>query len=201
MILFQNGSRKSIDHTCTTPAPDIFSCPPIEQCHVEECCEPKTYVKNAIKMQYNETERKIYLMENGCSLSQIPILMKCIKMVVRKRGFCKTLFELEPYKLDLDGSVYFAWGQQFLQTGKGLYEADIFIDCKLVNTLLFYKPEYRGVVVTEAVTFDPCTNGNTPCDSSCNCGCASCGSIPTIDIEYNNIVTEPNCGDCNAGCN
>lgn len=199
-LIFSNGSKQPTDRVCKTPAPDIFSCPLPQPCEEEQCCDPKTHLKNAIKIKRNETERKLYLIENGCSYNQLPILMKCIKMVIRKRGFCRPILELEPYKLDIDGGVYFSWGKHFLSLCEGLYEADVFIDCKLVNTLLFYKKEQLGTVVTEPVIYDPCSGGEVPCDSSCGNSCSSCGSIPTIDIEYDN-TPKPNCGDCDAGCN
>jgi len=59
-------------------------------------------------------------------------------MDIRRKGFCKVLLKITPYRVDQENGVCFAWGDGFKSLPKGYYEGDIYVNGECLHTRAFY---------------------------------------------------------------
>lgn len=166
----------------------------VEECPCEPCspCEPKcptkTRAADAIIVQPNEVERCFSLHTFGCKGSTVYANQHCFMLRLRKRGSCTVITSVEPVRALPNGDVCFSWCNLWLDLGSGYYEADLYVDGKNCNTLLFRVRDCDMVVSnTSPVINEACPITPTPC----------CGTNPQIDDEPPVVVTcAESCDPC-----
>lgn len=170
-----------------------------ERCCIDQCnpcgekkCPPKTCASEAIKIESGEVERCFTLRQMGCNGRPIPAIRTCVRMDVRRKGFCTVLLKLFPYRSDHNNGICFSWGPHFNSLPSGYYECDVYINEECCTHILLYKPYCNFIVESSDVVTEDC---NCECGvNNCNCN-TTCCSIPQIDEE----IKEP-VGNCNMGC-
>lgn len=174
---------------CLPIAPEYeeVCCPdPCDPCE-EKKCPPKTCAANTIKIGIGEVERCFTFKQMGCNGRPIPAIRTCLRMEIRRKGFCRTLLKITPYRLTNENSVCFKWGDHFLNLPKGYYEGDIYVNDECCMHVLLYLPGCQTLVAgSEPVIDDGC--GGAVVENRC------C-SIPQYDEEF----LEP-MGNCDMGC-
>lgn len=169
------------------PAYEEVCCPdPCDPCETKRC-PPKTCASRAIKIEPNEVERCFGLKQMGCNGRPIPAIRTCLRMDIRRKGFCKVLVKITPYRINTDNTICFKWGDYFLSLPKGYYEADIYVNDEVCMHLLFFMSGCQTTVGEHYAVHDD-TCGGIDYKSGC---CA----VPQYDEE----IYEPK-GSCDTGC-
>lgn len=179
------GGRKNAHPGCEAPKYEPECCP-VEVCNpCGETCPPKTRASEAIILEANEVERCFPLTSFGCPANPIYANQHCFSMEIRKRGSCTLLTTLLPVRALPTGEVCFAWGGVWDEVSAGYYEADLYIDGKNCNTLLFKLRECSIMVHSSTPIIDiTCPIPDPEC----------CGSTPQIDD------TPPVPAECDSTC-
>ena len=176
---------------CLPIAPEYeeVCCDPCDPCE-EKKCPPKTCASNTIKIQMGEVERCFSLRQMGCKCRPIPAIRTCLRMDIRRKGFCKVLLKIKPYRVTPENGVCFSWGDGFKSLPKGYYEGDIYVNDECCTHVLLYLPGCQTIVESSEPVIDEGCGGveyDTPCCSvpqydeeielptgSCDTGCSTC---------------------------
>lgn len=171
---------------CELPPPEILtSLAPCDPC--EPKCPPKTRARDAETIYQEEVERCFIIRGWQCGAEQIPAHFHCVAMKIRRKGHCRELIKLAPYRATPDGAACFAWPMEFLNLESGYYEGDLYIDGKTCATVLLYLPPCRYVITSEEAIVK-----SAECEIPAHC---SVGEVPMPHIEID-PPADADCGDC-----
>lgn len=189
-IVFGDAPESTCCRTkCLPIAPEYeeVCCPdPCDPCG-EKKCPPKTCASNTIKIQMGEVERCFTFRQMGCKGRPIPAIRSCLRMEIRRKGFCRTLLKILPYRMDVENGVCFKWGDHFLSLPKGYYEGDIYINDECCTHVLLYLPGCQTMVAASEPVIDEGCGGATYASDCC--------AIPQYDEDIAELT-----GDCDMGC-
>lgn len=175
---------------CLPLAPEYeeVCCPdPCNPCETKKC-PPVTCASNAIKIQMGEAERCFSLRQMGCKGRPIPAIRTCLRMDIRRKGFCEVLLKITPYRVTQENGVCFVWGDVFKSLPKGYYEGDIYINGECCTHVLLYLPGCQYVVEDSSPVIVEGCGGSLRNDGCC--------AVPQYDEE----ILEPVGESCNTGC-
>lgn len=191
---------KTVMTACNLP-PKIESAPrPCDCIEQHEDCTPVTRAEDAIVIRRTEVERAIKLTVD-CGQELIPC--EKIKLSFRRRGECKVVCEITPWRADCDNFIYFDWDDanpslSCLEPGQ--YEADVYFGCEVVHTLLFVIDQ-----MWVGVQHDRPRHGQV-CGTQCapkprqhfhNVGCGEVPLVPPTTESLQEATTScETCGDC-----
>lgn len=171
---------------------------PCDPCE-PKCCPPKTCAKDMIKIEHGEVGRIFHIKQVGCNGRPIPMIRDCIRMDIRRKGRCKVLVKLFPFRAVDASGLEFKWGPYFLSLPAGYYEGDIYINNEECQTVLLFLPGCeRTIANSEAVIDDDEYERCTRCgghNGSCGCG-ESCCAVPMYDEE----ISPAESVGCERGC-
>lgn len=191
MAIVYGEERESscCNNKCLPLAPEYeeVCCPdPCNPCGQKKC-PPTTCASNTIKILKDEAERCFTFKQMGCNGRPIPAIRTCLRMEIRRKGYCQVLLKIFPYRATQDNSVCFVWGDVFKSLPKGYYEGDIYINDECCTHVLLYLPGCQTVIAdSDPVIVDGCGGReSTPC-------CV----VPQIDEEYIEPVSDGECGGC-----
>lgn len=193
MAIVYGKERESscCNNQCLPLAPEYeeVCCPdPCNPCEVKRC-PPTTCASKTIKIEMGEVERCFSFKQMGCNGRPIPAIRTCLRMEIRRKGYCQVLLKILPYRVTDINTVCFVWGDVFKSLPKGYYEGDIYINDECCTHVLLYLPGCQTIV---AETSPVIVEG---CGGSSYCG-GDCCSPAQFDEDYLEPVSDGDCGGC-----
>lgn len=148
IVYGEEREGKCCNNKCLPLAPEYeeICCPdPCNPCGAKKC-SPVTCASEAIKITQGESERCFTLRQMGCNGRPIPAIRTCLRMEIRRKGYCEVLLKILPYRATTDNGVCFLWGDAFKSLPKGYYEGDIYVNGECCTHVLLYLPGCQTIV-------------------------------------------------------